>query len=174
MAVNHIARKLLAIYIIFITSLLSACSNSFFYPSDSGTSFSLQGGILATFRQNSQEFHVWVTNPDAIQQFLNLQQGESHSHFLYGRILAGPGVNNYNAPYNWHLDSQDTQIRKNPSKACNTKLSDIEANVNYYLKDVKYICLMTAVLVKVEDYRVPVPRILTADINSGKKSILEN
>ncbi|MGE5224045.1 MAG: hypothetical protein ACM3PY_16520 [Omnitrophica WOR_2 bacterium] len=169
MAVINITRKLLVIPFLLITFLLSSCSYSFLVPADPATSFSLQGGILATLKEGNQEFHVWVTNPDTIQQFLNLQRGESH--MIYGRILAGPGIDNYNAPYNWHLDSQDTQIRNTSNKGCDTKLSDLEANINYYINDVKYICSQGAVLVKVEDYRIPVPHTLTADTNSIRKLV---
>ncbi len=174
MNVNLVTRKFLAFKIILITLLISSCSINFYVPADSEASFSLHGGILATFKEDNQEFHVWVTSPDAIQQLLDLQQSKSHAPILYGRILAGPGIDNYNAPYNWHLDPEDVQIRNTPSKNCNIKVSDIEANVNYYINNVKYVCSQGAILVKVEDYRISEPHSLTADANSIIKTIQEN
>jgi hypothetical protein len=58
-------------------------------------------GVLATFDVDGEQFRVWVTNPQTIQQILELEQGKSMANIPNGRILRGPGYQDHNTPWSW-------------------------------------------------------------------------
>jgi hypothetical protein len=64
----------------------------------------LDEGVLATFDVTGEVFRVWVTNPQTVQQILDLAAGESTANIPNGVILRGPGAADHNLPWSWHLD----------------------------------------------------------------------
>ena len=121
---------------------------------DTGTHCqSTEGGILATFEVNDQEFNVWVTNPQTIQQILDLRDGKSQAGIPSGKILSGPGPADYNSPWTWHLDPQDIEMAEFTIEVCDAEPNYVEANVTEFVDVVKRYCPWTANLVSVQDYR---------------------
>ena len=53
-------------------AVLPACGTSPADPEDL-----LEGGILATFQVSQEEFRVWVTNEETIEQIFDLRDGRS-------------------------------------------------------------------------------------------------
>ncbi len=113
----------------------------------------LRGGVLATFDVVGDQFKVWVTNPEAIQQILDLRDGKSEANIPNGRILRGQGEANHNAPYAWHLDPQEIEMAEMTIEVCDAEPSYVEANVAEFVDNVKRYCPWSAKLVSVQDLR---------------------
>jgi hypothetical protein len=62
---------------------------------------SLSGGILATFRVVEEQYSIFVTNEEAIEQIFALQRGESTANIPIGRIVRG--AVSYNKPWSAKL-----------------------------------------------------------------------
>jgi hypothetical protein len=65
-----------------------------------------------------QRFQVWVTNPETVQQILNLQQGKSDAAIPSGRILRAPGQGAHNVRWSWHMDPEDIQMAEFTVEVC--------------------------------------------------------
>ena len=113
----------------------------------------LDGGVLATFDVVGEEFKVWVTNPATIEQILALEAGESQAGIPSGRILNGPGEDDHNAPWTWHLDPEDIEMAEMTIEVCDATPSYVEANVEEFVDVVQRYCPWSAQLVRVEDFR---------------------
>ena len=113
----------------------------------------LSGGILATFQVVDEEFRVWVTNPDTIQQILDLQRGISSANIPNGRILRGPGQADHNEPWSWHLDPEQIEMAEITVEVCDGAPSSVEEELDYFVETVGQYCPWSARLVAVEDYR---------------------
>jgi len=122
-------------------------------PSPVPTINALQGGMLATFEVNDQEFKVWVTNPQTIQQIIDVGDGKSDAKIPSGKILRGPGQADYNAPWTWHLDPQEIEMAEFTIEVCDAEPNYVEANVTEFVDVVGRYCPWTANLVSIEDYR---------------------
>lgn len=112
----------------------------------------LAGGVLATFDVVGEQFKVWVTNPETIQQILALQRGEVQG-FPIGAVLRGPGAANHNAPWSWHLDPAQTGITEASIELCDGTPSYLEEHLAEWIETVKSYCPWSARLVDVKDYR---------------------
>lgn len=113
----------------------------------------LSGGILATFTAAGEEFKVWVTNPQTIDDILALRDGTSDATIPNGAIKEGPGVAGHNAPWSWHLDPQDIEMAEMTMELCDGAPGFVEEEVDYFIGTVKRYCPWDATLVDVEDYR---------------------
>jgi hypothetical protein len=113
----------------------------------------LRGGVLLGFRVVGQPFAVWATNPRTIEQAFALSRSGGRSRIPVGRILRGAGQGNHNAPYSWHLDPDDIQLAEAAIEVCDGTPSFVEANVHYFVNDVKAYCPWAAELVRIDDYR---------------------
>jgi len=113
----------------------------------------LDGGVLATFEVVGEEFKVWVTNAGTIEQILALEAGESQANIPNGRILRGAGVDDYNAPWSWHLDPEDIEMAEMTIELCDAAPSYVEDNVDEFVDVVQRYCPWNAQLVEVEDFR---------------------
>jgi hypothetical protein len=122
-------------------------------PTTAPTPNPLAGGILATFELNDQEFRVWVTNPDTIQQILDLRDGKSGDNIPNGKILRGPGPGDYNAPWSWHLDPQEIEMAFATMEVCDAEPNYVEENVDEFVDVVTRYCPWSAKLISVEDFR---------------------
>ncbi|MCI0438933.1 MAG: hypothetical protein L0177_07345 [Chloroflexi bacterium] len=112
----------------------------------------LEGGVLATFDVEGEQFKVWVTNPDTIEQVLALQSGAAVG-FPNGTLRAGPGEGNHNAPWSWHLDPEATEIVELSIELCDGMPSFIENDLGYWLETVGRYCPWAATLTDVQDLR---------------------
>ncbi len=135
--------KSIALFALF---LLAACDSD---PAGED----LQGGILATFSVEGEEFKVWITNAQTIQQILDLRDGKSQANIPNGPLRAGPGEGTHNEPWNWHLDPDATAMDEATIAVCSGLPSFVESNLNEWINNVGQYCPWSAALVKVEDFR---------------------
>ncbi len=158
---NHPGERFFILFLIF-SILLSACTQRV-AGVDIPVLANLQGGILATFRVHNQMFRVWITNPNTIQQIFDLQTGKSRANIPEGSILLGPGENNYNSPYSWHLDPDNIEMSASvPDPACNVDPEQVETHLQNYVDQIRRYCPSAAILINVQDYRAPLPGRQTA------------
>jgi len=111
----------------------------------------LSGGILATFDVVGERYSIFITNEPTIEAVLALERGESQAKIPSGRLL--PGQVPYNAPWSWHIDSEDIHMAEVTIELCDGRPSMVEADLEYWLMTVQRFCPWQAELVSVEDYR---------------------
>ena len=110
--------------------LLAACA----VPVGTPDADELNGGILVAFDVVGEEFHVWVTNPQTIEQILDLQQGISSANIPNGRILHGPGRGGHNSPWSWHLDPVDIEMAEVTIEVGDGTPSFVGEEVDYFVE----------------------------------------
>jgi hypothetical protein len=120
-------------------------------PTEPTPTTGLQGGILATFDVNGEQFQVWVTNPETVQQILDLAAGASSAKFPNGRILRGPGPVDFNSPWSWHLDPGDIEMSEMTTEVCDGTPSYVEEHLDEFVDTVGRYCPWSARLVDVQD-----------------------
>jgi hypothetical protein len=113
----------------------------------------LEGGILATFDVVGERFRIWVTNPQTIDQILALERGESSATIPNGPLLRGPGENDHNAPWSWHLDPGKVQMAEITIELCSGLPSFVEENLDEWVDVVGQYCPWSASLERVQDFR---------------------
>jgi hypothetical protein len=138
---------LFVIVLLVLGGLLSACQPRPSAPAQ------LTGGVLATFDVEGEEFQVWVTNPESIQQLFDLQAGTSSANIPNGRILRGPGEADHNTPWSWHLDPQDIEMAEITIELCDGMPSFVEENLDEFVNTVERYCPWAANLTSLEDFR---------------------
>lgn len=123
--------------------------------SDTGDSDddALQGGVLAMFSVRGEIFRVWITNPASIQQVMDLRDGRSQATIPNGPLLTGPGQASHNAPWSWHLDPEQTQFAESTIEVCDGQPSAVEADLDYWMENVRRYCPWSASLEGIRDYR---------------------
>ena len=109
--------------------------------------------MLATFEAAGDTFKVWVTNPQTIEQLLALQAGTSAASIPNGRISAGPGAGDHNAPWTWHLDPEDIEMAEMTTEVCDGAPSYVEGNLSDFTDTVGRYCPWSAQLVALDDRR---------------------
>lgn len=135
--------------LIALVLVLMACAT----PTTTPEPGELSGGILATFEVVDEEFRVWVTNPDTIQQILDLQRGTGSANIPNGRILRGSGQADHNEPWSWHLDPEQIEMSEVTIELCDGAPSFVEEELDYFVETVGRYCPWSVRLVAVEDYR---------------------
>jgi hypothetical protein len=146
MQINKSRWALLLILILSLSSLLAACE-----PPVAPHPYA--GGVLATFEVTDETFRVWVTSSETIEQLYALQRGESMANIPNGPIHRSPGQGDHNAPWNWHLDPELTQMAEITIELCDGAPSFVEANVDYFIDEVGQYCPWAAELLELEDFR---------------------
>lgn len=116
---------------------------------------------MATFRVGDQEFNVWFTNTDTINALYDLNSRQVTGLIPYGPVMYGAGEFNHNLPYQWHLDPERTQLLPSADKACNAALVDVGNHLDQFVHEIGNYCPAGAVLIKLLDYRIPLPGIET-------------
>ena len=127
----------------------SACGS----PASPTPDVALEGGIVATFAVGSETFRVWIRNTEAIEQVLALQRGTSTASIPNGRLRAGNGQGEHNAPFSWHLDPDDIQMAGATIELCDGAPSYIEAHRDEFIAQVNRYCPWGARLMSVADHR---------------------
>lgn len=113
----------------------------------------LEGGVLATFRVQSDTFRVWTDRPETIRQLQALEAGESSANIPNGRLRRGPGRGDHNAPWSWHLDPRAVQMAEVAIEVCDGRPSFVEAELDRWIEDVGRYCPWSAELVRLRDLR---------------------
>jgi len=111
----------------------------------------LPEGILVTFDVSGETYKIFVTNKDTIAQIYALESGTSQAAIPSGRIVLGAVL--YNAPWSWHIDSEDIHMAEVTTELCDGTPSQVEANLGYWVDTVKRFCPWNARIVEIEDYR---------------------
>jgi hypothetical protein len=117
------------------------------------TASELTGGVLATFSVQDERFRVWVTNTDTIRQLQALEAGNSEAKIPDGKLLAGPGKGDHNAPWKWHLDPVDTKMTATADKDCDVAPTTLAEDLDEYINKVGRYCPSGAELLILIDYR---------------------
>ncbi len=129
------------------TAALAACGTSATDLEDL-----LEGGVLATFRVSQEDFQVWVTNGETIQQIFDLQDGTSLTNIPNAALHEGQGRADHNAPWLWHLDPIDIEMAESTVEVCDGRPSLVDSLLDDYLT-VGRFCPWGAELVRVQDFR---------------------
>ncbi len=111
----------------------------------------LSGGILATFDVVGEQYRIFITNEETIEQVFALQRGESQANIPSGGLVAGQVA--YNRPWSWHIDSEDVRMAEMTIELCDGTPSLVEADLDYWLNTVHRFCPWGAKLVDVQDFR---------------------
>ena len=106
--------------------------------------------LEATFRVEGETFKVRVTNPETIEDLVDVWQRVSAATIPNGVLRAGPGEDGHNEPWNWHLDPEDIEMAELTIEACSGKPSDVEADLDYWINTVGRFCPWSAELILVE------------------------
>jgi hypothetical protein len=110
----------------------------------------LSGGILVTFDVVGETYSIFITNPNTIEQVFAVNRGESTATIPSGKLLRGAVV--YNAPWNWHIDSEDIQMADFTIELCDGTPSQVEANLDYWVDTVQRFCPWSAQITKIVDF----------------------
>lgn len=121
----------------------------------------LHEGVLATFDVDGEAFQVWVTNPQTVQQILDLAAGESLANIPNGVILRGPGAADHNLPWSWHLDPEEIEMAEMTTEVCDGRPSYVEGHLDEFVDSVGRYCPWSARLVSVEVLGSSAPPVLT-------------
>jgi hypothetical protein len=113
----------------------------------------LAGGVLATFQAVAEQFRVWVTNPNTIDQLFALEAGQSNARIPNARVHRGPGRGNHNAPWSWHMDPEEMEMAEVTIELCDARPSFVEENLDYFVDVVRHYCPWSAELISLTDYR---------------------
>jgi len=74
--------------------------------------------VFATFDVLGETFKVLVENRQTITDLYALQSGTGDKSIPSGPLLAGPGPEAYNLPWNWHLDPRLTVMTNIVDGSC--------------------------------------------------------
>jgi len=102
--------------------------------------------LEATFMVNGETFKVRVTNPDTIEDLVDVWKRVSSATIPNGVLREGPGEDDHNLPWSWHLDPEDIQMAEATIEACSGRPSDIEADLDYWINTVGRFCPWSAEL----------------------------
>lgn len=111
----------------------------------------LKGGILATFKVIEEQYSIFVTNKETIEQIFALQRGESNARIPIGRVLQG--AVSYNKPWNWHIDSEEVSMAEMTVEVSDGLPSHVEKDITYWADTVRYFSPWSAELIDIKDYR---------------------
>jgi hypothetical protein len=111
----------------------------------------LEGGILATFDVQGEEYSIFITNEDTIDDVFALEAGTSNATIPSGKLLRGQV--SYNKPWSWHIDSEDIVMAEITIELCSGLPSHVEENLDYWVDTVRRFCPWSAELVEIVDYR---------------------
>ena len=113
----------------------------------------LEGGVLATFEVAGEQFKVWVTNEDTIDDILAMDADSSIMMHPHGPILYGTGEADHNLPWSWRLDPEQVSMVEVSMELCDGRPSFVEGEVEYFVETVQQYCPWGAELVSVQDFR---------------------
>lgn len=106
--------------------------------------------LEATFRVEGETFKVRVTNPETIEDLVDVWQRTSAATIPNGVVRAGPGEDAHNEPWSWHLDPEEIEMAEVTIEACSGKPSDVEADLDYWINTVGRFCPWSAELILLE------------------------
>lgn len=102
----------------------------------------------ATFRVEGETFKVRVTNPETIEQLVDVWQRVSSATIPNGVLRPGPGEGDYNEPWSWHIDPEEIEMAEVTVEVCSGRPSDVEDDLDYWLNEVGRFCPWSAELIR--------------------------
>ena len=130
--------------LIWLLSLLVLCGCS-------KPTYNLSGGILVTFDVNGENYKIFITNKDTIEEVFSVQRGDSQALIPNGKLINGSV--DYNMPWSWHIDSEDIHMAENTIELSDGLPSHVEAELDYWVNSVKRFSPWSAKIVRIEDFR---------------------
>ncbi|MFW5877167.1 MAG: hypothetical protein ACOCXM_10560, partial [Myxococcota bacterium] len=109
------------------------------------------GGVYATFLVTDDVFRAHITDADAIQQAIDLWQGNSNASIPNGDLICEPA--DFNCGYSWHLDPENIEFAEVTVEVCDGSPSYIEDNCEDFSVD--YYCPWNAELIDLRDCSEP-------------------
>ncbi len=99
----------------------------------------LPAAALATFEVLGETFTVLVENGQTVTDLYALQSGASNKSIPSGPLLAGPGPEDYNLPWSWHLDPKLTSMTNIVDGSCDAgRPASIEEDLAAWLAVGRY------------------------------------
>jgi hypothetical protein len=111
----------------------------------------LSGGILVTFDVVGEEYSIFITNNDTIEEVFAVQRGESQATIPNG-LLVERAVS-YNQPWSWHIDSEDIHMAEMTIELYDGVPSFVESELEYWLESVHRYAPWSATIKAIEDFR---------------------
>lgn len=143
---------LVTIFLFAVTFALGGCDSDSM-DDDSAGQPAFEDGIVATFDVLGSDYRIWITNENTIDQVMAVQNGTSDATVPSGVVLPGPGEEDHNEPWSWHISPEAIQMVENAPDTCDGTPQYVEQNVPYFVDENVNYCPSSAVLVDVEDYR---------------------
>lgn len=113
----------------------------------------LEGGMLATFRVESDTFRVWTDRPGAMASLRALRAGTASADIPNAPLLRGPGRADHNEPWSWHMHPRALEVVDLAAEVCDGRPSFVEDSLDYWIEDVGRYCPWSAELVRLRDFR---------------------
>ncbi len=104
-------------------------------------------GALVRFDVSGEPLTVFITNPKTIQDVIDRTIGVSIKRIPMGRVVRGTL---YDPRWSWHLEPESVTMNDITMELCNAKPSDVEANLEKWLRDVGFYCPWNAEIVNVK------------------------
>ncbi len=111
----------------------------------------LSGGILVTFDVADEQYSIFVTNNETIEEVFAVQRGESQANIPNGLIVEGTVF--YNQPWSWHIDSEDIHMAEMTIELYDSLPSFVESELDYWLETVHRYAPWSATIKAIEDFR---------------------
>jgi|WetSurMetagenome_2_1015567.scaffolds.fasta_scaffold88289_1 hypothetical protein len=111
----------------------------------------LTGGILVTFDVVGEKYSIFMTNKKTIEDIFSVQNGQSQATIPNGKLVRGKVP--YNAPWNWHIDSEDIQMAEMTIELSDGTPSQVENDLDYWINTVTRFSPWSAKIVKIQDFR---------------------
>ena len=127
---------------LLIVSIFSGCC---------GSTPTLSGGILVTFDVLGENYSIFITNEDTIEEVFAIERGESWATIPSGKLNRGSIL--YNEPWSWHIDPDDVHMAEVTIELCDGLPSHVEADLDYWITSVQRFCPWNAKIVEIEDFR---------------------
>lgn len=137
-------RTRIACLLAFATLALAACGDG---------AGELDGGVLATFDVNGETFKVWTNDEETMEQLVALDAGESEETIPNGWIERGPGPDDYNEPWSWHLEPDQVSMEESTADVCDGTPTFLEENLLEVMGTAGRFCPHDAELTGIKDYR---------------------
>lgn len=111
----------------------------------------LSGGILVTFDVVGEEYSIFITNNQTIEDVFAVQRGESQATIPNGLLVEGAVF--YNEPWSWHIDSEDIEMAEMTIELYDGLPSFVESELEYWLETVHRYAPWSAAIKAIEDFR---------------------
>ena len=111
----------------------------------------LSGGILAAFDVAGEQYSIFITNNETIEEVFAVQRGESQATIPNGLIVEGAVF--YNQPWSWHIDGHDIHMAEMTIELYDGLPSFVESELEYWLETVHRYAPWSATIKAIEDFR---------------------